>query len=251
MIRCGLLVTICCLFAASVRGADRSGFAWDAVAKSAPAKAGATNATLFFLATNVTAETVRILSVKPSCGCTTIGGDKLPRSVAAGEVTRLEFVTDLRGKTGTLRKTALVETDRGMQLLKMSLAITEPVGAELRERNRLVASRDRFAIFHGTCADCHVKPATGKHGAELYRAACGICHEAEHRADMVPDLRKVKGEQNEIYWRHWISRGKGGTLMPPFARINGGPLSSEQLESLVRYLAGPWRGGARPVGRTQ
>jgi mono/diheme cytochrome c family protein len=72
-------------------------------------------------------------------------------------------------------------------------------------------------------------------GKVLYDKACGICHEAAHRATMVTDLR-TKVPNNAEYWKFSIVHGKPGTLMPAFSQAEGGPLSDAQIASLVEYL---------------
>ena len=42
--------------------------------------------------------------------------------------------------------------------------------------------------------------------------------------------------QPREYWLDWTTHGKEGTLMPGFATELGGPLSQEQIESLVDAL---------------
>jgi mono/diheme cytochrome c family protein len=53
---------------------------------------------------------------------------------------------------------------------------------------------------------------------------------------MVPDLHKVNSEGGAEYWRNWIVKGKVGSLMPAWAQSEGGPLTPEQIESVVQYL---------------
>jgi len=38
------------------------------------------------------------------------------------------------------------------------------------------------------------------------------------------------------YWKTWINQGRAGTLMPSFAQSEGGPLTKEQIDSLVEFL---------------
>jgi mono/diheme cytochrome c family protein len=146
---------------------------------------------------------------------------------------------DLRGKTGVVTKGVTIYTDRGQKVVLVKATILpgdNTMGALDRERNQQLALADPQAIFKGDCARCHVEPVIGKMGKELYTTACGICHEAEHRASMVPDLHALKVTPNEDYWRMFITQGKPGTLMPGFAQAKGGPLSEMQINSLVAYL---------------
>ncbi len=70
----------------------------------------------------------------------------------------------------------------------------------------------------------------------MYLGASAICHDAKHRASMVPDLRVVDESRDAAYWREHITDGIEGTLMPAFATAKGGILSDEQIESLVKFL---------------
>jgi hypothetical protein len=55
---------------------------------------------------------------------------------------------------------------------------------------------------------------------------------------MVPALRGRPGTFHSDYWTQWIRVGKEGSLMPSFDSSKGGPLTEEQITSLVGYLAG-------------
>ena len=88
---------------------------------------------------------------------------------------------------------------------------------------------------------CHAETAKDsaghdKLGQDLYSAVCGICHEAAHRATFVPDLHHLKEPTSAEFWRNWINNGKPGTLMPAFAKSEGGILSDEQIDSLTQHL---------------
>ena len=113
-------------------------------------------------------------------------------------------------------------------------AANNPMGA--RELNQKIALADRQAVFKGDCARCHAAPAKGKMGGELYTAVCGVCHESEHRATMVPDLHNIKQETGREFWTVWITYGKTGSLMPAFSKLQGGPLTDEQIRSLAAFL---------------
>ena len=81
-----------------------------------------------------------------------------------------------------------------------------------------------------------MKPGEDKYGKALYDADCGICHDSEHRASMVPDLHSLKVATNDEFWRTWIAHGKPGTFMPAFSTADGGPLNDMQIMSLAYYL---------------
>ncbi len=151
---------------------------------------------------------------------------------------------NVSGKSGVVFKTVTFNTDKGIKTLMLKVTIQPPpppavapaTSSMNRERNQELAKQDRQAVFKGECARCHVEKVKGKLGQELYVTACGICHEAEHRATMVPDLHAIKQDTNPDFWRTWIARGKPGSLMPAFAQSEGGPLNDAEINSLVQYL---------------
>lgn len=179
---------------------------------------------------------ITVHSIRSSCGCTLLRTPALPWRLAPGATGPFSARVDLRGKAGELHKTVTVETSAGPLTIPVRITIPAPPISEERRRNQLLALADARAIFRGECVKCHVAPATGKVGAELYQAACGICHEASPRASAVPDLPAAPGSRTPEHWRQWIEHGKPGSLMPPFAQAHGGILTPEQVDSLVRFL---------------
>jgi len=133
-----------------------------------------------------------------------------------------------------LTKTIYVQTSVGEQSLLVHVQVPTPPALQ-REMNTMLAQADRQAVLRGDCASCHVAPTVGKTGAELFAAACLICHGAEHRATMVPDLKVPTVHRDAAFWSEWIRHGKEGTLMPAFAKNEGGSLDDEQIDSLVAY----------------
>lgn len=219
--------------------------AWDAEMKEYTTKPGEIQGSYTFYFTNVSAQTVAILNAVASCGCTVPKLPPLPWKIEPGAGGGIPVLMNAAGKTGSISKTVTINTDQGRKFLTVKINVTPPGTAVLqamsgpmdRTKNQELAKADRTAIFRGDCASCHVEKGRGKLGKELYDASCGICHDAEHRAEMVPDLRNLKHDTNADYWRTWISLGKAGTLMPGFAHSEGGPLTPMEINSLVQYLA--------------
>lgn len=214
--------------------------AWDAELKEATAKTGEPTVQFVFAFTNVSPGEVAINYVQTSCGCTTAQLPPLPWRLAPGTNGAIPVNLSLAGKSGVVFKTITVNTDKGWKMLTVKTTIlpppVTPMTAADRERNQQIVKADRQAVFKGDCARCHVEPVIGKMGKDLFVSACGICHEAEHRATMVADLHTLKQETNAEYWKNWITNGKEGSLMPAFAVAKGGPLSDPQISSLVDYL---------------
>ena len=214
--------------------------AWDNILQATDAAADQTEARLTFNLTNVSSGNVVIMDVHPSCGCTTAQLPKLPWTIAPGTSGQIGVTVNLQGKNGMLFKTIAVATDKGSKTVMVRINILPPVTPVLTEAERVrgmaAAKVDRHAIFKGDCATCHANNIKDKYGPVLFAAVCAVCHEAENRATMVPDLHHLTVPTNEDFWRTWISVGKPGSLMAAFSTAQGGPLTDMQIASLAAYL---------------
>jgi len=231
------MLEIAVLSLGTVLGSAQS-LVWDATSKRHDARKGETNVLFTFSATNLSPAEIVVNAVRTSCGCTIAKVPTLPWRLASGTNGQIEVTVDLRGKYGLLSKMISVDTSAGLSLLSVNVNIPQP---DPREMNRMMAQADRQAVFRNDCANCHARPAIGKTGETLFKAACSICHEAEHRATMVPDLSVLKKPADRNYWETWVKYGKPGTLMPAFSMVAGGPLEEHQIESLVLYLTDRYR----------
>jgi cytochrome c553 len=208
---------------------------WDAMEKIHTAKPGEERATFEFTVTNSSDRVVAIGEIQPSCGCTVAELPATPWVLAPKARGSFKATMEFLGRDGTVSKTLTVSSTEGGQTLTVTVKIPEPDPA-MRQRNQELAKSDRQAVFRNDCASCHVTPTVGKEGAALFAAACTICHTDEkHRASFVPDLWSVREKRDARYWAKWIGEGKEGTLMPAFAKQHGGPLSDEQIDSLVTF----------------
>ncbi len=214
--------------------------AFDGETKEYITKPGEFLASFVFNLTNISAAELTINHVQTSCGCTTAKLPPMPWKIAAGGAGQIPVNMDVRGKSGVVLKTVTLHTDKGLKQLMVKATIQQMdpnlMTPADRERNQLLAKADPQAIFKGDCARCHVEPVIGKVGKDLYTTACGICHDAEHRATMVPDLHNLPNDTSADYWRLMVTLGKPNTLMAAFAQSHGGPLSEMQINSLVEYL---------------
>ena len=206
-----------------------------------------TSVVFSFVATNRTAEAIVIESVQPSCGCTTMDLPPLPWTLAVGASGTIRATIDVTGKYDDFEKTLMVETSAGPEILTMQLFLPPDIDpAERRARNLRVAAVDRQKVFRADCAKCHVPSLEhAKTGAALFQALCAICHEAEHRAEMVPDLAASKTAPDEAVWIKLIADGRERTLMPAFARERGGVLSAEQMRLIAGYAVQRFEAPAR------
>lgn len=203
-----------------------------------------------FQMTNISQQPVVIEKVNTSCGCTTTETRELPFTLAPGASESLHVSMNVTGKYGAVTKSVLVQGIQAQWTLLVTAQLppsadVDPVSgvsrgvamsARSRGKNIALAQADRQAVFRGDCARCHTDYATEKYGRELYFGACEICHDAEHRASFVPDLRVLDPNRDAAYWREHITDGIEGTLMPAFAKTKGGILSDQQIESLVKFL---------------
>jgi mono/diheme cytochrome c family protein len=219
-----------------------NGLVWDAVIKESTPKAGEQDIFYTFAVTNRSADVITIQRVETSCGCTLAEIPSEPWKLAPNEGGLIKVEFDARGKSGTIMKTLLVYTSVGAKslLIKTHLPAAKPDARDNTDRvtNLMEASKNRQAVFQGKCVTCHVAPTISKTGKALYDTACGICHAAEHRASMVPDLKALKVGTPSAYWEHWIRNGKPNSLMPAFEQKQGGPLSDPQIQSLVEFISG-------------
>ena len=220
--------------------------AWDALTKAVGVTNGQMIAKFAFSFTNITTNVVTILNTRSSCGCTTVEMPPVPWSVSGGAAGEIRINVNLAGKTGALFKSIQIMTDKGTKDLALRINIPPPFVPKMSEAQRAAgvaaAKVDRQAVFKGDCASCHRNNIPGKYGPQLYAAACAICHEANPRASMVPDLHHLTDAAgkplptSEEFWRATIAAGKEGTLMPAFASAQGGPLNDMQIASLAAYL---------------
>jgi cytochrome c553 len=216
--------------------------AWDGQSKTTDVSDDDDFAHFQFTFTNISPGDVVLLSVHPSCGCTTADVHQMPWMIPAGSNGTFSAKINLNvaGHSGMIFKRITVATDKGSQDLALRVnihpAVMRPLSSNERQMGRNMAKMDRQAVFHGDCASCHAKRVNGKYGQALYDTVCGICHEGPDRASFVPDLTRIKSQTNLEFWRTWITYGKPGSLMPAFATAQGGPLTDMQIASLAAYL---------------
>lgn len=213
---------------------------WDAMEKRVELP-GMTNSILVtFWVTNHSASDAIIGSVEADCDCIVVEARKVfPWTIAPGAGGPVNIRVNTRGRFGDFVRTVIVLTSHGPQFLTVSIKIPltpAPSNVSVRQKDLMAAKADRQAVFRGNCAACHAAPTVGLTGAALFQKACAICHQAEQRAEMVPDLAGLKHPMDADHWRRWISSGKAGSVMPAFAQSEGGILDTNQIESLVQYV---------------
>ncbi len=216
---------------------------YDSETKEYTPKPGESSAPFKFWVTNTYSSDAVILSVTPSCGCTSAKTPPMPWTLKPGESGSFEAAMDLASKIGDVSKSIMVVSSSGVKGLTITVhmpgagtAAGGPMGDVDRTKNMQMALGDRQVVFKGDCAACHAKPGEGKTGHQLYIAVCSNCHDSAHRAAMVPDLKALKHPTSAEHWRKWITSGRVGSMMPAFSQKEGGPLTEAQVESLVTHL---------------
>jgi mono/diheme cytochrome c family protein len=111
----------------------------------------------------------------------------------------------------------------------------------LSEADRQVAAEERFqeiAVERGhewylefQCGDCH-GPAGGGGGADYVEARSGIT-----TSWAAPALDDVFYRYQPEEVRFWLVFGRAGSPMPPWGAEGGGPLTTQQIDELLAYMA--------------
>ena len=223
--------------------ADTNALVWEAESKDYTSKPGERYADFKFWFTNTSKAEVFIISAQSSCFCTVAKLPSTPWQIVPGTNGSIDVKMDLAGKSGVVTKAVTVDSTAGRKTLLVKTTITPAVSVPGmadadRLKNMQTALADRQAIFKkAECVSCHFDPATGVvDGAQLYKGVCGVCHDSEHRASTVPDLRRLNHPTDAEHWRRWIVYGRAGTMMPAFTKAEGGPLDEKQIEAIVAYL---------------
>ncbi len=208
---------------------------WDAMSKEYNAKTGESTNRFSFTVINTASTNVVINAVMPSCGCTIAQLPSQPWTLTPGTNGQIFATVNFAGKSGHLEKLLTVISSAGQQTLTLKLNIPSDPDAQKRQINMRMAMDDRQAVFKNDCASCHVVKGEGKMGEALFTADCAICHLSPHRAEMVTDLTKLQHPADAAFWKQMIAEGKEHSSMPAFGKAKGGPLSDEQIDSLVEY----------------
>jgi mono/diheme cytochrome c family protein len=189
---------------------------------------------------------LEILSTRPSCGCTAVLPDDTP--VPPGERGVMVVTFDGAGMRGTIRKSlAVLSNDevRPRALLTITANVT-PVAEPVDESGHPRIAGQSMLV--GECASCHAAPAKGKTGTELYVAICAMCHGSDGVGGRAPSIREASylSSRSDDELHTAIAYGTANPNMPGFLDLMGGPLSSKQVDSLVRVLRSWDRPAATP-----
>ena len=84
-------------------------------------------------------------------------------------------------------------------------------------------------IFSEQCKACHVEKGRGKKGFGLFAADCLMCHNVGKSALPLAVMRKKPGAEITAAIRNGIKN----TAMPGWSAKKGGPLTDDEINSLI------------------
>ncbi len=172
---------------------------------------------------------LKILDIKPSCGCTVA---ELPaKEIKPGGEVRVDVKVDTSGKVGKIRKSVRISTNDPVTPVTTVEILVDVI---LPEHVDMKNGR----LFKGACAGCHADPAKGLTGEGLFEAVCAFCHGHYGLGGVAKRINSLEylESHSDGYIKDVIMQGKSRTSMPGFWKEAGGPLSEEQIDSLVKLI---------------
>ena len=104
------------------------------------------------------------------------------------------------------------------------------------------------------CAEPTLKPApeiaaAAQHGAQIYARTCSVCHGDKgegYKADRAPALanRAFLADASDDFLVSAIADGRAGTTMSAWSARRGGPLTPQDMTTLIAFLR-TWERGPR------
>ena len=191
---------------------------------------------------------LRITGTRPQCGCTATVIDD--RDVPPGGSGTILVTFDPAGLDGSIRKSLAVMSNdptRGTVLLTLRAQVERVETPAADGSHPSTAGR---SLLSGECVSCHASPATGRTGADLYRAVCAMCHgPAAEGGAHGPSLRApgYLSSHTDDELRTAIAYGTANPRMPGFSAVMGGPLDDAQVDSIVRLLRSWGSAPAKPA----
>lgn len=191
-------------------------------------------------------ETLVILSVQASCGCT--ASSPSDDTIAPGETGLIHVTFNSSGKRGHIRKTVHVvsnDPEAASLDLEFRVNVKDPSDTTSSMRSSPSESGARAmmnekSIFDSPCMTCHVIPGRAAFGRDLYLASCGMCHGDErhapvHNAAAITGSNYLRFTSDDRVLAS-LAGGTGNPMMPGFHVDRGGPLSDSQIQSLMNYF---------------
>ncbi|OGW28163.1 MAG: hypothetical protein A2X59_13235 [Nitrospirae bacterium GWC2_42_7] len=143
-----------------------------------------------------------------------------------GEKGKISVSVNNNGKSGNISKTIQIYTNNPKKPVT-----TISVAMRVKDRFHINKSEAK-EIFNGECKSCHTDRGIGKKGLELFMADCIMCHERGKSAIPITEMQSKPKE----YLIKSTADGVTNTSMPGWHLKNNGPLSDEEIESLVHII---------------
>ncbi len=197
-----------------------------------------------FTIRNAGAVPLNVTEAKSECGCTATNFKGA--LLKPGASVKLDVLVDTTMKQGPVTKDMVVYSDdpeRPISRLFITMDVKNAHGTmSLKERTKIFTAE--------RCKRCHVDEGVGQFGKELFEADCAMCHRKQESGILSGPLIESADYSDAVvsaYAADVIAHGsKTSPSMPGFLESAGGPLSKEQIDSLVKYL----RSTARNSGAT-
>jgi cytochrome c553 len=192
-----------------------------------------------FRFTNIGIDTLKIIDVKASCGCTAVLLST--NTIPPGGKGEIKATFNSRGKTGKIKKNIRIRINdaQGSAQVIYFTVFVEPRMGESSAPNH--PGNMMGSYFEGQCVNCHVEPGLDKFGKELFAASCAMCHGQEGKGgvafalDSAAYLRKT----DNAYLEKVIAEGSPkNKMMLGFSMDHNGPLDNAQIQSLEKYIRG-------------
>lgn len=183
-----------------------------------------------FLVENTGNSLLRLYEATATCGCTTPRLGK--KTLKPGESTELNVSIDTSMKKSAITKTVFISSNdpvNPMLPVPMNMFVVNP-HTNLDDNGKAKIFTDRH------CASCHVLKGIGKVGRDLYNADCAMCHGPKAEGESGPALYRSYGNPDVAAHIQQVIEAGSSRAMPGFLEANGGPLTREQIVSIVDYL---------------
>lgn len=168
-----------------------------------------------------------------TCGCTL---PKLTKNrLAPGESGYLDVSVDTSMKQDRVIKSVfVVSNDPRKPSLKVDLSMN------VVDPHNGMSEDNKAKIFtDAQCSSCHVMRGKGLLGRDLYNADCAMCHGPKAEGAVGP---RLIGPYDDATFAHHITEvasfgSRTHHSMPGFLVDAGGPLSKQELDSVLNYLS--------------
>lgn len=172
---------------------------------------------------------LQLYETEADCGCT---------------VARMSTTTFKPGDRGTIDLTVETRGDRGHLIRKVRVLSNDPFSPFLLTLEgialpKTLSSSSTWVRNESlSCVGCHWRLSTGQMGGELYDQLCAICHDPPedfHKEQAAPPGKSLRSISPRRL-RKIISRGEEDEGMPAFLKSRGGPLTQEEINSIIEYI---------------